>query len=283
MLTYLDTANWFDLVEQTVDTERFEKGVSAKRITPVIALAHVYEIAGRDANNRCQVAEYLDKIREIGTIRWIRRISLAEKVEAINLLLQFLGLDQSEAMIHSTNLADVTELELDANSRVELSNETVMGMVEQLVRMEDYERYRCFRDTIPLRFDFVRKARKQKRRFTTSERRDWVIGYLPNTLVLSSGKEIVVTSDIKASFKPIIDFTACPAICAALAFHEGQNVASEEGAPSDLEDYSHLVGVAYCDIAFADKRTIECLRRGKYRNLPQPNSRFESWVSGLSS
>lgn len=42
------------------------------------------------------------------------------------------------------------------------------------------------------------------------------------------------------------------------------------------------IGLAYCDVAFTDKRTFEVLRKAGVKRLPRRNSEFTCWFETLS-
>lgn len=105
------------------------------------------------------------------------------------------------------------------------------------------------------------------------------------TLSNFSGDTEIVLTELKigviGQFREHVDVSHCPALSLKLAFHEGWNVNSGGEEPSDFENSYHLVGPAYCDIAFADKRTCEALRKARASKLPFQNSKFSCWLDSL--
>ena len=92
---------------------------------------------------------------------------------------------------------------------------------------------------------------------------------------------VPISDDLKRKFAESVDLTKCPAFHANWAFHEGANLDPTSARKSDIPDLWHRTGVAYCDVAFVDKRTVEVLRKGAYDKLPQRNSEFPGWVQSL--
>ena len=69
-----------------------------------------------------------------------------------------------------------------------------------------------------------------------------------------------------------------PALDLRLRYRQGGLLTNARAEPSDVEDYDHLAGFAYCDVAFADKWTRDALKRGGCAKLPRANASFERWL-----
>lgn len=65
-----------------------------------------------------------------------------------------------------------------------------------------------------------------------------------------------------AGFRP--ELSRMPACRVRVAYEEGSDLSSTPLQASDTEDWHHLAGAAYCDIAFADKRTIDRLKKARH-------------------
>ena len=98
----------------------------------------------------------------------------------------------------------------------------------------------------------------------------------------SSGIVFRIDEDMKVKFSMIADLDRCPAFRFDRAWQEGWNLDPIGAAGSDIPDCLHLSGIAYCDVAFADKRTIAALQRGRSPRLPRKNAEFSSWVGDLA-
>ena len=110
-------------------------------------------------------------------------------------------------------------------------------------------------------------------RSRSSEKRRWLAESLPEQVEMALGR-VQIGDDLRREFAESVDLTKCPAFRANWAFHEGANLDPKGSRKSDIPDLWHLTGVAYCDVAFADKGTVEVLRKGAYDKLPQRNSEF---------
>ncbi len=73
---------------------------------------------------------------------------------------------------------------------------------------------------------------------------------------------------------------ALPAFSMCAAYNQGMSKMSGSQL-SDYEDQSHIAGMAYCDLGFADARTCEALKQGKSPILPRRNGEFEKWLATL--
>ena len=117
----------------------------------------------------------------------------------------------------------------------------------------------------------------------------WVDG----GLFLSDGRLAFIDADMtfgsvridesmRQKFIKKVCLTKCPAFRANWAFHEGANLDPKVACDTDIADLWHLTGIAYCDVAFADKKTVEALKKGKYDELPKRNSEFSEWIRSLA-
>ena len=97
----------------------------------------------------------------------------------------------------------------------------------------------------------------------------------------ASGIVVDVNENIRRKLARAANLNKCPAFRVDWAFQEGANLDPVQASISDLADLWHLVGAVYCDVAFADKRTIEALRKGRYDNIPRRNSDFAIWLQTL--
>jgi hypothetical protein len=68
--------------------------------------------------------------------------------------------------------------------------------------------------------------------------------------------------DLPTGFRA--DLSRMPACRVRVAYEEGSDLAGSPVEANDAEDWFHLAGAAYCDIAFADKRTFDRLSKARY-------------------
>lgn len=86
---------------------------------------------------------------------------------------------------------------------------------------------------------------------------------------------------MRLAYSKKADLDRCPAFLINYALHEGWNLDPGGAAGSDIADCLHVPGTAYGDVSFADKRTVEALRKGRSPRLPCKNSQFTLWVRNL--
>jgi hypothetical protein len=145
--------------------------------------------------------------------------------------------------------------------------------------------FEATRTGVPEGREQVRRARAG-RRFSDRERRVWAWDELPQpprSVQLPADFSPARLGGIKEEFMAKADLRDCPLITVEQAYRDGWLVAQGGGeAPSDFEDRVHLIGVAYCETAFVDKRTLEALRKGKCERLPRANGAFDHWLAAVS-
>ncbi len=85
-------------------------------------------------------------------------------------------------------------------------------------------------------------------------------------------------SQLSAGFRP--DLSRMPACRVRVAYEEGSDLAGIPVKANDAEDWFHLAGAAYCDIAFADKRTFDRLSKARYLPASLRLNRYASDILG---
>ena len=155
----------------------------------------------------------------------------------------------------------------------------IVEITEVMRTIDEFEKYKADCFGYPELRHNIAKIRQAGggRRFREWELRRWLAGLVPTRLDTTAGKVLDVNDEIRQS----ADLTKCPALRVAWAYHEGANLDPAQASTTDIADLWHLAGAVYCDVAFADKRTIEALRKGKYDKIPRRNSEFERWLQTL--
>lgn len=81
---YLDTAHWIDLACHAILGNAFERAVAARRIVPILSLAHLIEFAAiEDSARRGKITEFLDHLDMVGEMRWIKHLYAIIRLEAL--------------------------------------------------------------------------------------------------------------------------------------------------------------------------------------------------------
>lgn len=125
-------------------------------------------------------------------------------------------------------------------------------MVQDSLQRTNYSENAKRLAVVGLSFSQKRRMRKPKpaRHYSDAERIFRVIQWCPSQVELPAG------------FKP--DLSRMPACRVRVAYEEGTDLSGTPLQASDTEDWHHLAGAAYCDLAFADKRTIDRLTKARH-------------------
>lgn len=284
---YLDTANWIDMAEGRVDSGPFEQAIADARVVPVLALPHLLDLARNPSEaGRTVVADYIDSIGAFGPIKWIKHSRDIIRREATACFKEmFRGRWESPVgffdSFHDTLPGVVPEIVMTVG---EGFPRRTAEMLDHMVENDQFQKYLADCSGYPAlrrRIVRMRGQRGAKKRFTNAEKRAWLGESLPEHVNMTAGT-IPINDDLKRKFVESVDLSKCPAFRANWAFHEGSNLDPGSARPSDIADLWHLTGVAYCDVAFADRKTVEVLRKGKYDKPPKRNPEFVEWIRGLA-
>lgn len=285
---YLDTANWIDLARHRMDRhtlDAFERTVASRRIVPVLSLAHLIEFAEtEDPGQRPVLTECLERFDSIGEVRWIKHLYDVIPAEAVANFREVFGGGWTPPGVftgsfHAT-LRDFEhwQFDLDTPWRIHDLVETVRDDHSFIVGFtEDRRAYAGERHLIAR----TRRA-KNTPRFSEAELRGWIADALPKRVDLASGT-YGIDDEMKVAFSEKANLDRCPAFLVDQAWHEGWNLDPAGASGSDIADCLHVPGIAYCDVAFADKRTVEALRKGRSSKRPRKNSEFSEWVDTLET
>ena len=280
-------ANWIDLADRRVDPSPFERAIRRRRIVAVLSLPHLLELASIKSDAwRERLARYMNFIDSIGRIKWVRHPYEVMRMEAIACFNEVYGKIWELPPIFSESFHE-TMPDSDPKTIMVVGEgmpRSILEMIQVLPEIDQFKGYLSDCKGYPElrnRISSIRKTEGRKR-FDHSELQSWLAQLLPSSVVLGSGIKVIVDGDLRQRFSQSADLDKCRAFRANWAYHEGANLDPAGASRSDLGDLWHLVGAAYCDVAFTDKRTVEALRKGKYDEMPKRNSEFDRWVQSLA-
>jgi len=276
---YLDSANIFDLAEGRASTAQFKKILVNRGLVVVLSFQHLLEMAQRSARSRDVVASYLDQIARDHKVRWIRGLTAVERAEVRVALLRYLGLSPEPVDPFADNVVDVIESPLSASERQRVRTFSIRRLAREVSGNLQDGRYRSIKQGVPATRVDMRRRRGRSKRLNDSDIRRLIENRTPKKLITDSGIEYKVTPDDRTEFVRSLEISDCPAMAERLALLEGWLVSEGGEAPSDLEDRGHVVGAAYCTVAFADRRVVAALRTGRAPRLPQRNGNFLGWLA----
>ena len=285
---YLDMANWLDLAEQRVNPTPLEKAIAERRIVTVLSLPHLLEIASNDNDaGRERVAHYMDSIASIAPLTWIKNLYDVMRLEAIASFSEVNGGAWDFPPVFFDSFHE-TLPDYDPKTVMFVGEgmpRCILEMIHVLPIIDQFKEYLsdCLGyPELRNRLSSIRKERGRMR-FDHSELRSSLAHLLPGSVEMPSRMVVAVDSDLRQRFSRSANLDRCHAFRANWAYHEGANLDPAGACRSDIGDLWHLAGVAYCDVAFVDKRTAETLRKGEYDKMPKRNSEFSSRVRGLGS
>ncbi|MCY3545397.1 MAG: hypothetical protein OXH49_00815 [Gemmatimonadetes bacterium] len=283
---YGDMANWIDLAEGRVDSGPLEDAIADARIIPVLSLIHLLELAANaNTAGRERVADYMDALQAAGPFKWIKHYHEVIRQEATACFKEMFGGRWEVPVAFFDSFHEALP---DADPEIIMTvgegmPRRISEMVDAMLQIEEFQKYlddcRNYPD-LRQRIARTRSTRGAKKRFTDSEKRSWLAELLPDHVDMAL--LVPIGDDLKRKFAESVDLTKCPAFRANWAFHEGANLDPKRARKGDIPDLWHLTGAAYCDVAFADKGTVEVLRKGAYDKLPRRNSAFPGWVRSLA-
>ena len=284
---YADTANWIDLAEGRVDSGPFKKAIADARIVPVLSLAHLLDLAtNTNTAGRELVANYMDSIEAVGPVKWIKHYRDIIRREATACFKEMFGGSWESPVAFFDSFHETLP---DADPVIIMTVGEGMPrrtaeILDVLAGTDQFQGYRADCSGYPaLRHHIVRRRRERGagKRFTNAEKRTWLAESLPDHVDMTFG-QVLIDDGLRNTFAESVDLTKCPASRANWAFHEGANLDPRGARQSDIADLWHLTGVAYCDVAFADKGTVEVFRKAKYGKLPKRNPEFAECIRSLS-
>lgn len=280
---YLDTANWYDLIERTVARGNFEKAIQSGHIVPVLSYIHIIEFGKRAAADRRRVTEYLDSLQALGEIRWIKGLPQVTKEEVENALLASIGMPSSRPNPFAKDFVDSLSVKLPWYDAAEARTFTIGRIVEEfssLPKRDDYERLR--REHAVFDIEKLRILKKDSPQNTLVDAAECATFYLHKHVVTPHNIQITITPDILTNFKKTFDLSLCPALQTKLRFFEGWSKSTGGELPSMMEDLFHLVALPYCHVTFVDGGTWEALKKGKSPVMLKPTREFMTWQGTIS-
>jgi hypothetical protein len=244
-----------------------------------LSFIHVLELAAQEADSRDRVAQFVDEVREATDVQWVKAPRALAHLEVRAAFLAHIGTSSQPFVPFVPTLVDALEMEPDwiekAVARTHSIKRSVAELAEVMARRQDYRRFRA---SVPARKEAVRRSRGKYRRLLITEKQKILNDLLPNQLVTDGGLTVSVSPEDRECFLSKMDLTSCPVVALRVAIGEGWTMGSSD-APSDFEDWGHLGGVAYSDVAFVDGRTWEALKKGKTSPLPRRNGEFSAWAT----
>jgi len=283
---YLDTANWYDLAERRVNGESFERAVCAGIITPVLSFIHLMEFAQTHQRYREQVTSYIAGVTSDARVLWIKPLPAVAQAELRQSLLRFSGIAPGVLNVLAPAMVDSLTAQIPGLDKAEARTYSVTKLVQIMSGLPQFRRHQRFR-TIQAVRDIARLQylKLRTRRLSLPGSSDYVrntLADMPGTIETPGGLLIDVTSELRDRFLVQLRWEECPAIELRIALMRGLSLGSGGGYPSDFEDLFHLApALAYCDLAFADRRTYSALVRGGARRLPMQNGQFAGWSASL--
>jgi len=284
---YLDTANWYDLVEGNAPFTCLESAIVRDQITLVLSFVHLLEFGRRTQPYRDRVTEFIDTVASHGRLLWLRDEKTVARAEMQQALMKWMGLCSPPTTVFFTRFADAYTT---PNASLEMVAEKTNSVSQIMENLCDLPRYRTFItkrrkiDTFQ-GFSRLREAYQESGRLPVPKAFESVKNFLadvPKVIRTPAGIEIKVTAGMRAEFLNALKWEEIPSIRLRVSAMVGWSMTSGGERSSDIEDLFHLVAIAYCDKAFADKRTIDALLKGRAYKLPAPNSEFVSWLEGIN-
>jgi len=280
---YLDTAHWIRLAEGRADVRRLESLISSGTVTPVLSFAHLSDVAANQhVKSRQLVGEFLERTRQLGSILWIKALNTiaADEVQA-TYEREHLGRRAarqasplSSKMVDSLdykNHGDPSRLEAARREEFRLG---IAGMIESVCVTPKRPEYMEFRANLPQSLFRIRESRGAKKHFTPQD-----VATFASDMVEKAKLVISNAADCERFIASVVSRRDDhPALDLRLRYREGCLLTNSTPEASDAEDYDHLAGLAYCDVAFADKRTRDILRRARCAKLPRENGEFDGWL-----
>lgn len=280
---YLDFANWSQMGRNPNSdiTQAFLDSVDKQLITVCFSSAHLYDAAVDDNDRRRrQVAGFMESASRRGDSLWVRPFNLVRDEELVAGYVQYRLGEWKSPNVFASNRFDLFQNEYVPDPR---EAATIPEFIESLRDLDVFRKYSDWREDYPERRQFVSQVRDERGSIPFSEReiRSWLKEDLPDVIESPEGIRFPLTERDKEAFANEVDWRSWPLTSTLYAFHEGWNQQPSGAQPSDVVDSFHLVGVAYCDVAFADNDTVDVLALGGLDHLPRRNGEFEGWVREL--
>jgi hypothetical protein len=280
---YLDTSHWIGLSDGVLDVDAFFSAASAGAFVPTLSFAHLSDFAtDHDEARRRRRGEFIDRVRRAVPLLWIQALNTiaADEIQRLyeEVILGRRGVAQrspffsrSVESLDYKNHGDPSRLAAAMREEDRLS---ATMLIESLRAAPRRPEYMAFRSDQPATMERIRVSRGRAKTFTPDEQR-WFVAS-----IVDKAKLIFAAAADRNRF---IDHVMTrrdemPALDLRIRYRQGALLTNAAAEPSDAEDYDHLAGFAYCDVAFADKRTRDVLKRGGSAKLPSANASFERWL-----
>lgn len=255
---YADTAIVRDISRnccEGVSRDAFTELLAMGGAVLVLSHVHMVEIAKTSEDLVTDpLLRFLSPIVDEGRAVWIRAMAVLCALEWAQAAREGGDGRLSWERISGPSLASTGD-GLPRGTRLPVADPPFLKQV-QIVRdslqRTDYSENATRLAVVGLAFSQRRRMKKPKpgRRYSDAERIFRAIQWCPSQV------------DLPAGFKP--DLSRMPACRVRVAYEEGSDLSGTPLQASDTEDWHHLAGATYCDIAFADKRTMDRLRKARY-------------------
>jgi hypothetical protein len=276
---YPDHANWIGLARGSEDQTAFEILIQAG-YKAVLSFPQVLELANTPEAAAAGTAKYMDRIAQLGGTIWIRGLRQLRIAEALSEFERWLTgthiVVEPFVPTFSDALAGQVSWPNIGETRA-YSVERISKQLRQNKALPDHKKLRAAYPNAQAAVGALRRGRRQVR-FSEVEKRRWIASEVPDRVTLRSGLEVNVGHELRTDFAAAVDMSTCPAFRATFAAYGGRNLAGAVGKPSDVEDLLHVVGPAYCDVAFVDKQSYHVLATGGFSPLPKRNGEFSAWL-----
>lgn len=281
---YFDTANWAVLADGKLDARPLETAVASGAVVPVLSLTHLQEFGQRKPESRIRLTRFIDALRQRGTFLWISDLVTTERQELLVAFQRSIGVDVASWDPFGGRFFDclppaaaLRGARADRPDMVEWAT-TILAESRNLANIRG--RVDGFKAA------FVKHTYERRQLVNSgADLPAFIRGQLPEELRLRSG--VIVNPREATAFLNGDPRPECPAVRLRLHLESGNYKLTGTDKPSMAMDMFHVVGLAYCEQAFADARTCDALRKGgaahDLRARVTPNGHFADWLSGLTT
>lgn len=287
LTVYLDTALWYDLADGNVPAKPFESAIHKEIILPVFSFIHLIEFAQCEVTSRNRVTSYIDSLVPPGRARWIKTLPVVAEEELIKSFLTFQGMTPGPINVFADSLVDTLKSTVQGLDRAEARTYDMTSLVAIMNGIPQFRRHQRFRatralwDIVQLQFQRAREGRSTDP--FHSEYVQNTLADMPRRIVTPAGLLIDVTPALRGDFIRQLRWDEIPAITLRIALMNGWSLGLGGAKASDFEDLFHIAtAIAYCDVAFSDRRVYAALQKGGAAKLPKRNSEFPTWCATLA-
>jgi hypothetical protein len=277
---YLDTALWYDLAEGRIRTESFESAIHDGIITPVFSFIHLMEFAQSEITSRNRVTRYIDALIQTGRACWIKSLPVVSEEELGHGYLRFQAIDSGPVKVLKDAFVDTLRITVQGLDRVEARTYNVTTLVSIMSGLRQFRKTRALLDIVRLQLLRLKAGKSVDPSRSEYVRNVWAD--MPRSVQTPRGLWLDITPALTDQFLRQLRWEEIPAIALRVALLNGWSLGLGGAKASDFEDLFHIAPpLAYCDVAFTDKRVYAALERGGATRLPKRNSEFSAWCREL--